>query len=102
MKQVYQAQMSPDTNIQFSPGQKYTEDKYYPSLLECTKSSVFYVLFTETMFLNSLYWCKHCPKQLEDYVSGRTMFETLCKQQIQQHFYPVSFMQSMQIRASQQ
>lgn len=55
MKQVYHAQMSPDTNIQFSLGQKYTEDKDYPSLLECTKSSVFFVLFTETMFLNSLY-----------------------------------------------
>lgn len=54
MKQMYQAQMSSDTNIQFSPGQKYTEDKYFPCLLEHTKSSVYFVLFTETMFLNSL------------------------------------------------
>lgn len=46
--------MSQDSNIQFSPGQKYTEDKYYPHLLECTKSSKYFVLFTETMFLNSL------------------------------------------------
>jgi len=54
MKQMYQAQMSSDTDIQFSPGQKYTEDKYYSCLLECTRSSVYFVLFTETVFLNSL------------------------------------------------
>lgn len=89
MKQMYQAQVSWDTYIQFSPGQKYTEDKYYPRLLECTKTSVYFILFTETMFLNSLQWCKHCPKQLEDYGSERTTFAILCKQWILWHFYPL-------------
>lgn len=46
--------MSWDINIQFSPSQKYTEDKYYPTCWSAQKVLKYFVLFTETMFLNSL------------------------------------------------